>query len=489
MIKWGILGAGNIAHRFAASLAHEEGAKLIAVSCRSAEKAEAWVRDSGIDSQRAYAGDDAHDELLADPEVDAIYLALPHQLHHDWAIAALRAGKAVLSEKPAMLTAAEMAEVSGVARETGKLFMEAMKPRFVPLYEQIRSVAATEIGDIVRVDTTLCNDMLGYASSRNTYHLHGGPGAGVLLDSGTYCASWLEDFCPGIPTLTSICGTIDHGVDVYVNAQLNHGGIPASLECSFERGKPRTATIVGTKGSIRVEELHRPQRAVLTLADGSERVLEAPYYIDDFYGEIHHFCELLRTGATESPIMSLTDSIHCALILDTIREGFAPTHATLDLLEEQERILRYPEKFGAAEALALGNRIATLNAEYDREVTIQITRESDGMQLFALSMDSKSPRNYGFIAGKRGASLDCNHSSAWLWGSMVLAGKRDELFDRAPTILPSAGAFPIRLADSDEVVATLCVSGLHEGLDHELMIRALEAELGVKAPALKTIVP
>ncbi len=488
MIRWGILGAGNIAHRFSASLAHEDGAQLVAAACRTQEKAEAFLTEAPhAENARAYGSFDA---LLADPEVDAIYLALPHAFHHEWALKAIKAGKAVLCEKPAMLTAQEMAEVADAAREAGVLFMEAMKPRFVPLYQQVVD-ATKEIGTLTAVHTTLCNDMLAYVDDRPTYHMHGGAGAGVLLDSGTYCASWLDDFCPGVPVLTGIAGTIKDGVDIYVNATMDYGGLEATLECAFERGKPRTATIVGTKGSIYVEELHRPQRAVLTLDDGTQRVLEAPYHIDDFYGEIHHFCELLRAGATESPIMPLKDSVHCALVLDTIRTAFTPTPDTLKVLEEQERVLRYPERFGADEALALGNRITQLVRtceRYDREVTIQITRESDGMQLFALSMDSKAPRNYDYIAGKRGASLACGHSSAYLQQQMVLEGKADQLFAQMPDVMPSAGAFPIRVAGSDEVVATLCVSGLHEGLDHELMVRALEEELGVKAPALTTIV-
>lgn len=486
MIRFGILGAGNIAHRFAASLAHEEDAALVGVSCRSAEKAAAWVEELGLEPEKAYAGPDAHNALLADPDLDAIYLALPHQLHHQWALAALRAGKAVLCEKPAMLTAAQMAEVADVSRETGVLFMEAMKPRFVAIYQQIIA-ASHEIGEIVRVDATLCNDMLAYAEGKDSYHLHGGPGAGVLLDCGTYCASWLEDFCPGVPELTALHGVVRDDVDLYVDATMGYGGVEARLECAFDRGKPRTATIVGTKGSIVVDELHRPQRAVVSLADGTERVLEAPYIVDDFYGEIHHFCELLRSGATESPVMPLQDSVHCALILDTIRSGFTCTPKTLDTLTEQERILRYPERFGASEALALGSRIAVLAPEYDRGVTVKITRESDGMQLFAWSMDDKAPRNYEFIEGKRAAVLASGHASVWHQVELKLAGKKDELLD-ASGQMPAAGGFPIRLQGTDEIVATCVVSGLHEGLDHELVVRALAAELGVQTPSLTTIV-
>ncbi|MEE1274686.1 MAG: Gfo/Idh/MocA family oxidoreductase, partial [Olegusella sp.] len=108
-VRWGILGAGNIAHRFAQSLSHVEGAELVALSCRSAEKAAAFAGEFGVERSGVFsdealgAADAAHTALLADPEVDAVYLSLPHALHHDWAVRALRAGKAVLCEKPAML--------------------------------------------------------------------------------------------------------------------------------------------------------------------------------------------------------------------------------------------------------------------------------------------------------------------------------------------------------------------------------------------------
>ena len=329
MIRFGILGAGNIARRFAASLAHEEGAELLAVSCRSPQKAAEWQERSGVAAERCYAGDDAHSALLADPDVDAIYLALPHQLHHEWALAALAAGKAVLCEKPAMLTSEEMAEVADAARERGLLFMEAMKPRFVSLH-QLALDALEELGTITRVETTLCNDMLGMTQSSPTYHLHGGPGAGVLLDCGIYCASWLQELCPGSPSLQHINGVIRDGVDLYVDATIDFGGIETRLECAFDRAKPRTASIVGSKGSLLVEELHRPQRAILKLPNGAERIIEAPYLHDDFYGEIHHFCELLRNGSVESPIMSLSDSVQCALVLDTVRKGFRQIEDTSD---------------------------------------------------------------------------------------------------------------------------------------------------------------
>ncbi|MDI9590385.1 MAG: Gfo/Idh/MocA family oxidoreductase [Acidobacteriota bacterium] len=477
MVRFAILGAGNIAHRFAASLAREDRAQLVAASCRRTEKAEAFLAEvSHAEGARAYG---SHDELLADPAVDAIYLALPHAFHHEWAIRALRAGKAVLCEKPAMLTAREMAEVADVARETGMLFMEAMKPRFVPLYAQVIE-AIDRIGPVRSVEATLCNDMLGFVEGTGSYHMTAGPGAGTLLDCGTYCASWIEDLCLGTPTLVSITGAQKDGIDTYVDARLECGGIAARLECAFDRGKPRTATIVGERGRIVVEELHRPTRATV-FVDGEEpQVLEVPYEVDDFFGEISHFVGLVEAGERASSIMSPEDSVHVALILDAIRSAFTVTPQALEVLDEQERVLRYTDTFDADDAFELGVAIKDLAGDYDLGYVIRIVREADEYDLFCWGADGKRQANYGYADGKRRAALRMGRCSLWGWTKAQLEGaSQEELFAHGD--MPVAGAFPIRVGD--EWVATLCVSGLHEGLDHELLVRGLSTVLGKQVPA------
>jgi predicted dehydrogenase len=320
MIRWGILGAGKIAHRFARSLRQEPDSRLVAISCRTREKAEAFGQE--FDVPRRYTD---HEALLRDAEVDAIYLALPHGLHCEWAVRALRAGKAVLCEKPATLSAEEMRAVAAAARESGRLFMEAMKPRFVPAHAAVRRLLDEgAVGQLVRVETSLCNAMQD--SIQATYHTQPGQG-GALLDCGIYCASWLEETTTGpfeSEALERIAAKrLDEatGVDLYTDAYFRAGGITLRLECAFDRQKPREVVLVGTQGRIVVEELHRPQAFTL-LRDGCEPVrVECPYEVDDFYGEIHHFVQCLQEGRTESPRMPLDASIRCAEILDCIRAG------------------------------------------------------------------------------------------------------------------------------------------------------------------------
>lgn len=318
MIRFGILGAGNIAKRFAMSLAHSPQGVLVAASCRTQEKADSFL--SMVPCADNARGFGSHEALLRDPNVDAIYLALPHALHHEWALAALRAGKPVLCEKPACVSAHEMAEVAELAQHQTLLFMEAMKPRFLAAYPKIME-AVREISPITNIEASLCNDMIEAVGRSGSYHMSPGPGAGVLLDCGTYCASWIEDLCPGIPKLVSVDAETQNGIDIYVNALFDHDGVTARLECAFDRAKPRTCLIEGAHGSVLVQELHRPTSALVTYKDGSQAHIDAPYEVDDLYGEIAHFIELVESGVTESPIMPYADSLHCALILDSIRSA------------------------------------------------------------------------------------------------------------------------------------------------------------------------
>lgn len=316
MIRFGILGAGNIAHRFAASLAKVEGAELVAASRRTAEKAAAFLAEVPCaPGARAY-GD--HEALLADPEVDAIYLTLPHDLHHAWALRALDAGKAVLCEKPAMLSEAEAAEVTAAARERGLLFMEAMKTRFVPLHPHVVD-AVGALGPVARVHASLCNDALASYRTRDTYILGGGPGSGVLLDCGIYCASWLDELLPGEIAVERVDTAFYEGSDVYVDARMTIGGVAAELECACDRARPRQLVVEGERGILTVDDLHRPQHAELRIAGEPTHDLDAPYEVDDFYGQITHFCALMRAGDIESPLMPHAATCRCARILDAIR--------------------------------------------------------------------------------------------------------------------------------------------------------------------------
>ena len=462
MIKWGILGAGNIAHRFAASLRNLDDCTLYAISGRSQEKLSAFAE--AYPCEKIYL---SHEELLRDPEVDAVYLALPHGMHTEWAIAALSARKAVLCEKPAALDRGQMAAIRDCAVRHGTLFMEAMKTRFTPLYRQIRQMVMEDkvIGDLIGIDTSLCFT-LPAESYGKTYHTDLSQG-GCLLDSGVYCASWLEDYAAGAPKLQKIYANVRQGVDFYVDAALRFGDMDASLETAFDRSKEKRAVLYGTKGRIEVLDLHRPTKAILSVT-GESREIEAAYEHDDFYGQIRHFCDRLLQGKTESDVMPLAASVRCAEILDTIRDGFTKYDANdLCVLEAQERDLTF-DRFTSATAMDLGNRLVALDAEYDLPIAVRIVSEPDGSVLFQHIMDGKTGKNIQYAEGKRQTVLHTGHSSAWATVKRQIDGT---FLHENPDCLLSGGAFPI--IAGGRLAATAAVSGLHEGKDHELVVRAL----------------
>lgn len=319
-IRWGILGAGGIAKRFAASLKTVEGAELAAVSGRSAAKLVAFA------SARAYAdgadGAAAHKQLLADPEVDAIYLALPHAMHAEWAQAALEAGKPVLCEKPAVLSAEEAQAIADVSRRTGVLFVEAMKCRFVPLHVRLRElIDGGELGRVRRID---CVQHVDYGEGGLRY-LKDPIGGGALYDLGCYAMSWVEELTCGEPLEVSArarwvdvpggradwAGRAELAFVDGVDATVDWAGDSPEYECSVR--------IACERGSVEVERAHRPERAVVQRDGQPDEIVEALYDPDDFHGEIAHFCELLRCGSGESPVMPLGASIRNAELIDRVR--------------------------------------------------------------------------------------------------------------------------------------------------------------------------
>lgn len=319
-VHWGILGAGGIAKRFAASLAGVEGTRLVAVSGRSAGRLAAFA------PARIYAdgadGAAAHERLLVDSEVDAVYLALPHSMHARWAASALRAGKAVLCEKPAALTADEAREIAAVARETGMLFVEAMKCRFVPLHSCVQALLGT--GELGRVRGIDCAQLVDYGEGRLGY-LTDPVGGGALYDLGCYPMSWVEELTCGAPAGVSALARwkeVPGGrVDWAGRAELAFaGGVEATVAWAGDSANYDCSCLITCEnGSIAVERAHRPERAVVHRAGRPDEVVEAPYDPDDFHGEIAHFCGLLRSGAVESPVMPLAATVRNAELLDAVR--------------------------------------------------------------------------------------------------------------------------------------------------------------------------
>ena len=248
-IRWGILGAGGIAHRFARALGHVEGARLVAISGRRPERLDAFAREFPVDGRRRYAsvGDDgaaAHLRLVDDPDVDAVYLALPHGMHEAWAVRLLRAGKAVLCEKPAVLSEREARAIAEVARETGSLFMEAMKPRFMPARERVLELIAQ--GELGRIESVDVAHRVEYGDQTGRYLLDPVQG-GTLYDLGCYGISWVDDLLDGTVEVESrrvrlVPASDGAPIDIADDVRLRVGGILSiSILRATRRNSPPSA--------------------------------------------------------------------------------------------------------------------------------------------------------------------------------------------------------------------------------------------------------
>jgi predicted dehydrogenase len=311
--RWGILSTGRIAGVFATGLASLPDAELVAVGSRSTASAAAFAERFHV--PRAYA---SYDELVADPDIDAIYIATPHSSHAEDALRAIATGKAVLCEKPFTINATEAATVVAAARARGVFVMEAMWTRFLPVFVAIREqIAAGRIGEV-----RLLSADFGFRTAVNPASRLFDPalGGGALLDVGVYCVS-LASMLFGPPTgIQSLANLGSTGVDEQAAILLGHAsGAMALLATATRTDTPHEATILGTAGMIRVAAPWWAARAYRITVDGVTEDCALPPLGNGYAHEAAEVARCVRAGLTESPIMPLDETIAIMRTLDALR--------------------------------------------------------------------------------------------------------------------------------------------------------------------------
>ncbi|RXZ51611.1 Gfo/Idh/MocA family protein [Agromyces binzhouensis] len=245
-LRWGILATGGIARLFTSDLL-ANGFDVRAVGSRSAESAQRFADEYGIRTAHG-----SYDALLADPEVDAIYVATPHPWHAASALAAIEAGKHVLVEKPFTLNEAEARVVADAARERGVLVLEAMWTRYLPHMVRIREIIAAgtigEVRSMVADHTQKLPDDPGHRL--NAPEL----GGGALLDLGIYPVSFAWDLFGEPAVIQSTAIFKETGVDAQVAVQFGYldGRIASTFSASDARG-PNRALVLGTEARIEID--------------------------------------------------------------------------------------------------------------------------------------------------------------------------------------------------------------------------------------------
>lgn len=310
--RWGILGAGGIAHKFATGLSVLPDAQLIAVGSRTQQNADKFGDTFNIPHRHA-----SYEALANDPEVDAIYVATPHPFHKENTILCLNAGKAVLCEKPFAINTAEAQEMVKVARDKGVFLMEAMWSRFLPTIIKAQElIASGEIGEV-----RMLNADFGFRTSVNEdsrlFNL--ALGGGALLDVGIYPLS-LAYLLFGKPvTIASAAHLGETGADEQAAIVLSYDkGQLALLSTAIRTNTAHEALIYGTDGYIRIPDWWHANRLILNKG-GKEQTFDVPHDGNGYGHEAAEVARCVRAGKLESDTMSLDETLAIMQTMDAIR--------------------------------------------------------------------------------------------------------------------------------------------------------------------------
>ena len=322
-LRWGILAPGWIARSFAGALRAHTRQDLYAVGSRSQASADAFAAEFG--ATKAYG---SYEALLADPAVQAVYVASPHSHHASQALLAIEAGKPVLVEKAFTRTAVEARRLANAAGAAGVPLMEAMWTRFLPSTDIVRQLLADGVlGELETVQA----DHGQYFEFDPAHRLFAPELAGgALLDLGVYPLSFAF-FALGRPGALSARGAlaptgVDRQVSVLADHFADHPHAHAVLNTTLAARTPTTASISGSDARVEIPgPFYVPQAITLIPRDGEPLTSDAPAIAlhEGLCHEAAHFAQLVADGRLESPLLPLDESLAIMEALDTIRTQIA----------------------------------------------------------------------------------------------------------------------------------------------------------------------
>lgn len=312
-IRWGVIGLGKIANKFAHDIQLSEHAVLQAVASRSLDKAQSFAKQYGATTYY-----DSYEALVSDPEIDVIYIATPHPFHFEHTLLCLQHQKAVLCEKPMGMNTEQVQTMIAEAQKQQIFLMEALWTRFIPATEKMLQLLDEKtIGSLhsIRAD-------FGFKPSFDpTSRLHNKAlGAGSLLDIGIY-PLYLSLLTLGMPSrIKALARITDTGIDSYCAMLLDYSnGAKANLESTIEAQTPTEAFLYGNKGSIQLHTRFHHAQKITLIREGEKTILDVPYIGNGYYHEIEEVNRCLQEGLTESPKLPLALSADLIALLDRVR--------------------------------------------------------------------------------------------------------------------------------------------------------------------------
>jgi predicted dehydrogenase len=309
-VRWGLLSTARINHAVLEPARQTDRADVIAVASRDERRAQAYAREHGID--RAYG---SYQALLADPEVEAVYISLPNSLHVDWSIRALEAGKHVLCEKPLSRHPAEVERAFGAAERTERLLMEAFMYRHHAQTIALKETVDTgSIGELRQLRSSFSFTLRDPANVRLSPELDGG----ALMDVGCYCISGSR-LLAGEPELVFGRQHVGpSGVDLRFVAVLQFpGDVFAQFHCGFDLPDGSGLEAIGATGTVLVREPFRCIDPHLELSGERVEVED----IDRYFLQLENFSAAIRREA--EPLLGRDDALGQARVIEALYRSAA----------------------------------------------------------------------------------------------------------------------------------------------------------------------
>lgn len=314
-IRFGIVGTGTIAHRFAEAIKNVDNAELVAVASRTKENAEKFGCEFDIPARF-----DSYEKMALSDVIDAAYIAVPHSGHIGCSCLMMNNGKHVLCEKPMAVNSKEAEEMFRCARENNVLLMEAMWARLVPgTIKMLELVENGVLGDILGVEGKFCYSMDEDEMDHHVFKRENGGGS--LLDVGVYglnFASWYLG--KDIETINAQ-SDIYNGVDSHTCVLLKYkNGAIADISSAILLRKPNEGYVYGNKGYARLLRFYAPQEIDIYLNNGETVKIPVPYAGNGFEEQIAHFSECVSKGLKESPVVTHEQTLYITKQMDKIRK-------------------------------------------------------------------------------------------------------------------------------------------------------------------------
>ncbi|MGI6248675.1 MAG: Gfo/Idh/MocA family protein [Acutalibacteraceae bacterium] len=314
-IRFGIVGTGTIAHRFAEAIKNVDNAELVAVASRTKENAEKFGCEFDIPARF-----DSYEKMALSDVIDAAYIAVPHSGHIGCSCLMMNNGKHVLCEKPMAVNSKEAEEMFRCARENNVLLMEAMWARLVPgTIKMLELVENGVLGDILGVEGKFCYSMDEDEMDHHVFKRENGGGS--LLDVGVYGLNFASWYLGKDVETINAQSDIYNGVDSHTCVLLKYkNGAIADISSAILLRKPNEGYVYGSKGYARLLRFYAPQEIDIYLNNGETVKIPVPYAGNGFEEQIAHFSECVSKGLKESPVVTHEQTLYITKQMDKIRK-------------------------------------------------------------------------------------------------------------------------------------------------------------------------